>query len=87
MKTLKVSHAKYKVFEAISRKDFNALKKHPDIIGRGRVLLKACRKVIKQVEAIPQYANSRKRQTAYKRIVKVCQKAIDLAEYPRNELK
>ena len=85
MKTLKVSNAKYKVFQAMSRKDLNALKKHPDIIGKGRALLKACKKVIKQVEAIPQYANSRKRQTAYKRIVKVCQKAIDLAENPGKE--
>jgi len=80
MKTLKVSNAKYKVFQSITRKDLNALKKHPNIIGKGRALLKACKKVIKQIEAIPQYANSRKRQTAYKRIVKVCQKAVDLAE-------
>jgi hypothetical protein len=80
MKTLKVSNAKYKVFQSITRKDLNGLKKHPNIISKSRALLKACKKVIKQVEAIPQYANHRKRQTAYKRIVKVCQKAIDLAE-------
>jgi hypothetical protein len=85
MKTLKLSNAKYKALQSITRKDLNALKKHPNIIGKGRALLKACKKVIKQVEAIPQYANHRKRQTAYKRIVKVCQKAIDLAENPGKE--
>jgi hypothetical protein len=85
MKILKVSNAKYKVFQTMSRKDLSALKKHPAIIGKGRALLKACKKVIKQVEAIPQYANHRKRQTAYKRIIKVCQKAIDLAENPGKE--
>ena len=85
MKTLKVSNAKYKAFQSITRKDLSVLKKHPNIISKGRALLKACKKVIKQVEAIPQYANHRKRQTAYNRIVKVCQKAIELAENTSKE--
>ena len=80
VKTIKVTNAQHKALQALTRKNVNALKKHPKIIAAGRGLLKACKKVIKHVEDLPQYANSRKRQTAYKRIVKVCQKAIDAAE-------
>ncbi|HTP94977.1 MAG TPA: hypothetical protein VMK05_03960 [Burkholderiales bacterium] len=80
MKTLKVTSAQHKALQVLTRKDLNTLKKHPKIVAAGRALLKACRKVVKHVEAIPQYANSRKRQTAYKRIIKVCQKAIEAAE-------
>ena len=80
MKTVKVTSAQHKLLQALTRKDINTLKKHPHIVTAGRALLRACKKVVKQVEDIPQYANSRKRQTAYKRIVKVCQKAIDTAE-------
>jgi hypothetical protein len=36
--------------------------------------------VIEKIEEIPEYANRRKRQTAYKRIIRICQKAIDLVE-------
>jgi hypothetical protein len=80
VKTIKVTNAQHKALQALTRKNVNTLKKHPKIIAAGRGLLKACKKVIKHVEDLPQYANSRKRQTAYKRIVKVCQKAIDAAE-------
>jgi hypothetical protein len=36
--------------------------------------------VIKRIEALPEHASRRKRQTAYKRIVGVCQKTIDRVE-------
>ena len=80
MKTIKVTNAQHKALQALTRKDLNTLRKHPKILGAGKVLLKTCKKVVKLVEQIPQYANSRKRQTAYKRIIKVCQKAIDAVE-------
>ena len=80
MKTVKVSSAQQKLLQTLTRKDVNTLKKHPKIIAAGKTLLKACKKVVKHVEELPQYANSRKRQTAYKRILKVCQKAIDAVE-------
>jgi hypothetical protein len=35
--------------------------------------------VIKRIEAIPEHASRRKRQTAYKRVLRVCRKAIDKA--------
>ena len=43
-------------------------------------LLWACKKIIARVQAIPEYANKKKRATAHKRIVALCQKAIERAE-------
>jgi len=80
MKTLKVTHAQYRALQSLTRKDMRLLKKYPKVIAESRQLLRACKKVIKRIEAIPEYASRRKRQTAYKRIVVVCQKSIDLVE-------
>ncbi|MCE9638536.1 MAG: hypothetical protein K8S22_00030 [Betaproteobacteria bacterium] len=80
MKTLKVTHAQYRVLQSLTRKDMRLLKKYPKVIAESRQLLRACKKIIKRIEAIPEYASRRKRQTAYKRIVVICQKSIDLVE-------
>jgi 5-bromo-4-chloroindolyl phosphate hydrolysis protein len=80
MKTLKVTHAQYRALQSLTRKDMRLLKKYPKVIAESRQLLRACKKVIKRIEAIPEYASRRKRQTAYKRIVVICQKSIDLVE-------
>ena len=80
MKTLKVTHAQYRVLQSLTRKDMRLLKKYPKVIAESRQLLRACKKVIKRIEAIPEYASRRKRQTANKRIVVICQKSIDLVE-------
>ena len=80
MKTLKVTHAQYRVLQSLTRKDMRLLKKYPKVIADSHQLLRACKKVIKRIEAIPEYASRRKRQTAYKRIVVICQKSIDLVE-------
>jgi hypothetical protein len=80
MKTVKVTHAQYRVLQSLTRKDMRLLKKHPKIIAESRQLLRACKKVIKRIEGIPEYASRRKRQTAYKRIIVICQKSIDLIE-------
>ena len=80
MKTLKVKHAQYRVLQSLTRKDMRLLKKYPKVIAESHQLLRACKKVIKRIEAIPEYASRRKRQTAYKRIVVICQKSIDLVE-------
>lgn len=79
MKTVKLSQARYRLVQALSRRDINTLRKHPGIVIAARHLLRACRKVIKRVESIPEYASRRKRQTAYRRIVSLCQKAIEKA--------
>ena len=80
MKTVRLSQARHKVLQALSRKDINTLRRHPGILIATRHLLRACKKVIKRVESIPEYANRHKRQTAYRRIVSLCQKAIEKAE-------
>jgi hypothetical protein len=80
MKTIKVTHAQYRVLQSLTRKDVRLLKKHPKIIAESHQLLRACKKVIKRIEGISEYASRRKRQTAYKRIIVICQKSIDLVE-------
>jgi hypothetical protein len=80
MKTVKVTHGQYRVLQNLTRKELGALKKYPKILVESKRLLRTCKNVIKRIEKIPEHANRRKRQTAYKRIVGVCQKAIDMVE-------
>jgi hypothetical protein len=80
MKTVKVTRGQYRVLQNLTRKEISTLKKYPKILVESKRLLRACKNVIKTIEKIPEHANRRKRQTAYKRIVGVCQKAIDLVE-------
>jgi 5-bromo-4-chloroindolyl phosphate hydrolysis protein len=80
MKTLKVPPGHYRVLQNLTRKEISILKKHPRILLEARQLIRTCKKVIKRVESISEYASRRKRQTAYKRIVAICQKAVDRAE-------
>lgn len=80
MKTIKVTPGRYRVLQGLTRKDISLLKKHPKILVESRQLLRACKKVIKRIESISEYASRRKRQTAYKRIAAICQKAIDRVE-------
>lgn len=80
MKTIKVTPGRYRVLQGLTRKDISLLKKHPKILVESRQLLRVCKKVIKRIESISEYASRRKRQTAYKRIAAICQKAIDRVE-------
>jgi hypothetical protein len=80
MKTVKVTQGQYRALQKLTRQDLSTLKKYPKILAEARYLLRACKRVIKRVEAISVHANKRKRQTAYKRIVSICQKAIDRVE-------
>ncbi|MDB5810369.1 MAG: hypothetical protein JWN94_2491 [Betaproteobacteria bacterium] len=80
MKILKVSASRYRVLQSLTRKEISLLKKHPKFLAEGRHLLRACKKIIKRLESISEYASRRKRQTAYKRIAAVCQKAVDRIE-------
>jgi hypothetical protein len=79
MKTVKVTRAQYKALQYLSRRDINTIRKHPQLVGAARDLLKACRKVVKRVESLTEYASRRKRKTAYKKIIAVCEKAIERA--------
>jgi hypothetical protein len=80
MKTVRVTRGQYHVLQNLTRKEVATLKKYPRILVESKRLLRACKKVIEKLEEIPEHANRRKRQTAYKRIVGFCQKAIDLIE-------
>ena len=69
MKTIKVTRGQYQI-----------LQKYPNILSESKDLLRTCKKVITKVEAMPEYASKHKRQTAYKRIITLCQKAVDSVE-------
>ena len=80
MKTVKVTRGQYHVLQNLSRKEVATLRKYPKILVESKRLLRACKSVVKKIEAIPEHANRRKRQTAYKRIIGICQKAIAAVE-------
>jgi hypothetical protein len=80
VKTTKVTSGQYEALRQLAPRDLRLLRKHPRMLREGRHLVKACKKVIKLVEALHQYSNARKRETAYKRIVKVCEKALERVE-------
>ena len=80
MKNIKVTRAQYKLLQTLTRKDMYALQKHPHLVGSAKKLVLACKKTIKKIEDIPQYYSRKKRETAYRRIVAVCRKAIEQAE-------
>jgi 5-bromo-4-chloroindolyl phosphate hydrolysis protein len=81
MKTIKVSRNHYHVVQALTRKDVAILRKSPKILAESKQLLRACKSVIKKIEGIPEHASRRKRQTAYKRIIGICRKAIDQCDH------
>jgi hypothetical protein len=80
MITVKLTRSQYRILQNLTRKEVGTLKKYPKILAESQQLLRACKKVIKKVREIPEHANKRKRQTAYKRIVNICQKAVDRIE-------
>lgn len=81
MKTIKVTSAQHKVLQILTRKDISAIRRNPKLVAGAKHLLLACRKTIKKVEDIPQYASRKKRETVYRRIVALCRKAIAEIEH------
>ena len=79
MKKIKVTRAQFEALQQLSRKDINTIRKNPGIVAAAKELLRACHKVIKRIESIPEHASRRKRHTAYKRVLRICRKAIDQA--------
>jgi hypothetical protein len=80
---MKVTKAQQKALQVLSRKDLNAIRNNPGIVAAAKDLLKACRKVLKRVEGIPEHASRRKRRTAYRKIASICEKALARAENRR----
>jgi hypothetical protein len=77
LKTIKVTSAQRQVLEVLSRRDLSAIRKNPKVVAGAKHLLIACKKTIKKLEEIPEYANRKKRATAYKRIIAMCEDAIE----------
>ena len=80
MKTVRVTRSQYEALQTLSRRDINTIRKHPAIVTAARDLLRACRKVVKRIKAISDHASRRKRRTAYRKIVALCEAAIARAE-------
>ena len=80
MKSVKVTRGQHRVLQNLTRKDVRTLRKYPRVLAESKLLLRTCKKVIKRIEAIPEYASRRKRQTAYKRVIRMCRKAIESVE-------
>ncbi len=81
MKNVRVTGAQHKVLQILSRKDISAIRRNPKLVPGAKHLLLACKKIIKKVEGIPQYASRKKRETAYRHIVALCHKAIAQVEH------
>lgn len=81
MKTIRVTGAQYKVLQILSRKDIYAIQRNPKLVAGAKRLTLACKKTIKKLEDMPQYSSRKKRDTAYRRIVAVCRKALDGVEH------
>lgn len=77
LKTIKVTNAQRQVLAVLSRRDLATIRKNPKVVSGARHLLIACKKTIKKLEAIPEFANRKKRTTAYKRIIALCEGAIE----------
>ena len=79
MKNIKVTRAQREVLQLLSRQDINALRRNPKLVSGAKHLVMACRKIAKKVEAMPQYAGKKRRETMRRRIVDICHKAIQKA--------
>ena len=80
MKTMKVSRGQHQVLQTLTRKDYSALRKHPKLLSESKHLLRALKNIVRNIEGIPEHASRRKRKTKYKRIITICEKAIDVFE-------
>ena len=64
----------------LDARDLRTLRKYPRLVREAKHLIKACKKVIRHVEALHAYTNAKKRQTAYRRIAKICSSALESIE-------
>jgi hypothetical protein len=81
MKSMMVTRAQRQLLETLSKRDLAALRKNPNLLSGSKHLLVAVKKVIRKLEAIPRSAGHKRRDTAYKRIILMCEKAIEKAEH------
>jgi hypothetical protein len=76
MKQGTLTRAQKHALQLLTRKDIALIRRNPAMVSASRHLLMACRKVIKKIDALPRHAGAKKRETAFKRIVALCEKAI-----------
>ena len=79
MRTMKVSRGQKEVLQLLSRRDISVLRKNPALVAASRDLVAACRKIIRKVQAIPEFSSRKTRATAYRRIVAIAEKALEKA--------
>ena len=81
MKQFVVTRAQKQALQHLSRGDLAAIRRNPNLVSGSKHLLVACKKIIKKIESIPRHAGHKKRETAFKRVITLCQKAIEKAEH------
>lgn len=79
MKTMKVTRGQKAVLELLSKRDIAALRRNPALVAASREMAMACRKIIRKVEAIPEYSSRKRRATTYRRIVTLARHALHKA--------
>jgi hypothetical protein len=79
VKTMKVTRAQKAVLESLSGKDIAALRKNPALVAASKEMIAACRKIIRKVEAIPEYSSRKRRVTTYRRIATLARHALHKA--------
>ncbi len=76
---MKVTRAQKQVLQLLTRQDLNAIRKNPKLVSGAKYLLMACKKIAKKAQDIPEYAGKKRRETAQRRIIDLCNKAIQKA--------
>ncbi len=82
MKSMKVTRGQKAVLELLSRKDIAAIRKNPSLVAASREMAAACRKIIRKVEAIPEFSSRKRRATTYRRIATLARHALHKAGEP-----
>ena len=80
MKPNMLTRGQKQALQLLSRSDLAAIRRNPNLVSGSKHLLMACKKVIKKIEGLPRHASQNKRETAYKRVLELCRKAIEKAE-------
>ena len=79
MKNIKVTRGQRQVLQLLSRQDINAIRRNPKLVSGAKHLLMACRKIARKVESMPQYSSKKRRETMSRRIIDICNKALQKA--------
>jgi len=76
---MKITRSQKAALELLSKRDITALRKNPALISASREMIGAFRKIIRKVEAIPEYSSRKRRATTYRRIATLARHALHKA--------